>query len=164
MASSFFIAGPTVVRVAIGSSATFADLGYSDNDNLPSVQLTDNHHEVKTVLSGNVPEEIVLTGTSARITLALVKWDQVVLETILSQQRGATSNSTVGRIVQVGVNTFRVKIIVAAAGGTTAYLFNTCYLQPDGMGDSQWGNRERVLTLNISAIPDSSNDIYTYTT
>ena len=162
MASSFFIAGPTVVRVAIGASATFADLGFSDNDNLPSVQLTDNHHEVKTVLSGNAPEEIVLTGTSARITLALVKWDQDVLNTLLAQQRGAANNSTVGRVVQVGGNVFRLKIIKADLS-SMSYLFNICYLQPDGMGDSQWGNRERVLTLNISAIPDSVNDIYTYT-
>ena len=158
MAVALFIAGPT--RIDIDTTGSFVELGFSDNDNLPSVQLTDHHHEVKSVLSGNVPAAVVLTGTSARITLALVKWDAATLAALLAMQRGAYNDSTVGRKLVSGLFTFGLKI--RAVDGSMAYTFARCYLQPDGMGDSQWGNRERVLTLNISAIPDTNNNIYTY--
>jgi len=159
MATAIFVPGPTLVQS--DTTGAYVDLGYSDNDNLPAIQLTDNHHEVKTVLSGAVPEEIVLTGTSARITLALVKWDQANLNLLLAKQRGAANDATVGRTLVASSATFGIKI--KSVSGTMAYEFKRCYLQPDGQGDSQWGNRERVLTLNIMAIPDASNDIYTYT-
>lgn len=159
MAVAIFVPGPT--KVQVDTTGTYADLGYSDNDNLPTIQLTDNHHEIKTVLSGAVPEEIVLTGTSARLTLALVKWDNTVLQALLAKQRGASNDSVVGRVLVANSFTFGIKIV--SVGGTQAYQFDRCFLQPDGMGDSQWGNRERVLTLNLMAIPNASNDIYTYT-
>lgn len=69
MATAIYVPGPT--QVLINSSV----LGYSDNDNLPAIQFTDFQHEVKTVLSGQAPEEVVLQGTVARISIALVKWD-----------------------------------------------------------------------------------------
>jgi len=159
MASTFQIAGPTVVQV--DTTGTYVNLGFSDNDNLPSIQLTDNHHEVKTVTSGNVPAEIVITGTSARISLALVKWDEAKLELLLAKQRGASNSGTVGRVLVSGGFTFGIKIMSVNNG--MIYQFDRCYLQTDGHGDSQWGNRERVLTLNIAAIPNSSDEIYTYT-
>ena len=160
MPSSFFVPGPTVVNV--NTAGTYVELGYSDNDNLPAIQMTDHHHEVRTVLSGAVPEEIVLTGTSARISLALVKWDDTVLQAMLAKQRGTAYNdSAMGRTLVASSGVFGLEI--KKVGGTMAYRFGRCYLQPDGHGDSQWGNRERVLTLAISAIPDANNDIYTYT-
>jgi hypothetical protein len=159
MPVALFVPGPTVIEVNITGS--FVVLGYSDNDNLPSMQASDNHHEIKTVLSGAVPEEIVLTGTAARISLALVKWDQTVLEALLAKQRGASNIATVGRRLVSGNATFKLR--VRSVSGTAAYEFGRCYLQQDGHGDSQWGNRERVCTLNISAIPDAENELYTYT-
>jgi hypothetical protein len=159
MAQEIFVAGPTVVF--IDTTGSYVGFGQSDNDNLPSIQLTDNHHEVKTVTSGNVPAEIVLTGTSARISLALVKWDQAKLELLLAKQRGVSNEVTVGRVLVSGNFTFGIKINSVTSG--MSYQFNRCYLQADGHGESQWGNRERVLTLNISAIPDADNAIYIYT-
>jgi len=154
MATTIFVAGPT--RIDIDADGSYGTLGYSDNDNLPSVQFTDNHHEVKSVLTGNVPAALVMTGTSARITLALVKWENSELALLLAKQRGAYNDSTVGRQLVSGGFTFKVKII-----GNQTYTFERCYLQPESMGDSQWGNRERILTLNIMAIPNSSGVLYT---
>lgn len=159
MPATFQIAGPTMVQV--DTTGTYANLGFSDNDNLPSIQLIDNHHEVKTVSSGNVPAEIVLTGTSARISLALVKWDETKLDLLLALQRGVSNSAAVGRVLVSGGFTFGIKITSLNNGMT--YQFDRCYLQADGHSDSQWGNRERVLTLNIAAIPNSSEEIYTYT-
>lgn len=158
---AIFVAGPTVVKVTIGESESI--LGYSDNDNLPSISFTDHQHEIKTVLSGAVAEEIVLQGTSARIALALVKWDQTVFQSLLANQRGAQTVTTVGRRI-IGATAYcGLKIISAATGATMSYSFTRAYLSTDSFTDSQWGNRERVLTLNFSAIPQSDGVLYTYT-
>jgi hypothetical protein len=157
MPTNLFIPGPT--EISVNTAGSFVTLGYSDNDNLPAVQFTDNHHEVKTVIGGAVPVELVLTGTSARISVALVKWDSAVLSGLLAKQRGTYNSAAVGTTMVAGVKTFGVRIESIATG--QAFEFTRCYLQPDGYGDSQWGNRERVLTLAFSAIPNGSNILYT---
>jgi hypothetical protein len=162
MAATIQIAGPTVIKVTIGESES--TLGYSDNDTLPAVNFTEHQHDVRTVLSGAVPEEIVLQGTSARISLALVKWDETVLTAVLTKQRGGDgTTSPVGARIVANTRFFALSIEALGSGAT--YTFPCCYLQQDGVGDSQWGNRERVLTLNLMAIPNPAQpaEIFTYT-
>lgn len=161
MPATLQISGPTSISVTLGGENSSV-LGFSDNDTLPAVQFNDMTHEVKTVLSGNAPEEVVTVGMTARISLALVKWDEVVLDSLLTQVRGiGQGNSSVGGRI-VADSRFFGLTITATIGGK-GYVFTHCYLQPDGVGDSQWGNRERVLTLNIIAIPNpSSGLVYTY--
>ena len=154
MATAIYVPGPT--QVLINGST----LGYSDNDNLPAIQFTDFQHEVKTVLSGQAPEEVVLQGTVARISIALVKWDPTVYNTLLSTQRGAYNASPVGR--RIITDSASVELQIDSISGTQNYTFNYAFLQPEGTGDSQWGNRERVLTVNFMAIPGSTG-FYTYT-
>lgn len=154
--ATIYVPGPTVVK--IGSNV----LGYSDNDNLPAIQFTDHQREIKTVLSGDVPEEVVLQGTSARISVALVKWDQTVYNNMLATLRGGSSTTpTVG--ARVVYNEASVVLNIASVGQSMAYQFPVAYFQPDSAGDTQWGNRERVLTLAFSAIPDSGGQLFTYT-
>jgi hypothetical protein len=156
------VPGPTIVEVNLTGS-TWVALGYSDNDNLPSIQFTDHMHEVKTVLSGAVPEELVMQGMEARISVALVRWDQANLALVLADQRGTANVSPVGRRI-IG-NTAFFGMRVKSAAGTQGYSFTHAFLPNDGIGDSQWGNRERVLTLNFRAIPNpADNVLYSYTT
>jgi len=164
MATTIQVAGPTQIIVNRGGeSATNEVLGYSDNDNLPSITFTDNLHEIKTVLSGNVPEEIVLTGTTARISMALVKWDEDVLAKLLKQQRKKYNDATVGRkLIATATNATSTFLIRIASVETNSgvplmyYDFPACYMVNDGVVDSQWGNRERVMTLSFQAIPKST--------
>lgn len=162
MATAIFVPGPTTIFVNTGSGLT--ELGLSDNDNLPSIQFTDHQHDVKTVTSGAVPEEIVLQNTEAAVTVALVKWDAAVLSGLLADQRGAAFNTTVGRRLVSGGGFFGLQIRSVAAG-QPGYTFSHAFLRSDSVGDSQWGNRERVLTLNFRCIPDpSTNVLCTYAT
>ena len=154
MAATIQVAGPT--QITVDGDV----LGFSDNDNLPSISFNDFIHEVKTVISGAAPEELVLQNTVATITVTLVKWDETILEGILALQRGAYGNTVVGKQLVAGASTFPVNI--ESMQGNAVYIFNRCYLQPDGMADAQWGNRERTLTLTFHAIPDASNVLYTY--
>lgn len=162
MATAIYVPGPTVIYVNTGSGLT--ELGLSDNDNLPSIQFTDHQHDVKTVTSGAVPEEIVLQNTEAAVTVALVKWDATVLSNLLTDQRGAAFTTTVGRRLVSGGGFFALQIR-SVAGGNPGYTFSHAFLRSDSVGDSQWGNRERVLTLNFRCIPDpSTNVLCTYAT
>lgn len=160
MATAIFVAGPT--KVEVDTSGSLEILGYSDNDNLPSIQFTDFQHEVKTVLSGQAPEEVVLQGMVARIGLALVKWDADILVDVLTKQRAVATTSPVGRRIVADSGYFGLKI--TSISNNSAYEFTHAFLQQDGIGDSQWGNRERVITLALMAIPDpATGTLYTYT-
>ena len=154
MAALIYVPGPTVIKVN-GNI-----LGYSDNDTLPSISFTDFQHEIKTVQSGQVPEEIVLQGTMANISVSLVKWDASVYEAMLADQRGSYNASPVGRRLVSAGGTF--PLIIDSLSTTQGYTFTAAYLKQDGATDSQWGNRERVLTLNFAAIPTDAG-FYTYT-
>ena len=159
MAAEIFVPGPTKVSITTASEEI---LGYSDNDNLPAIQFTDHQHEVKTVLSGAAPEEVVLQGITARISVALVKWDASVLANMLARQRGLYNDLSVGRRIVANTAYFALKI--QSIADSSNYTFAYAYLQPDGVGDSQWGNRERVLTLAFSALPNPTTGVlYTYT-
>lgn len=163
MPTAIFVPGPTRIDIAT-TAGTYAELGLSDNDNLPSIQFTDHQHEVKTVTSGNVPEEMVLQNIEAAVTVALVKWDDAVLTNLLADQRGAAFTNTVGRrlISSGGFFGLRIRSVAASNPG---YTFTHAFLRPDSVGDSQWGNRERVLALNFRCIPDpATNVLCTYTT
>lgn len=163
MAIEIYVPGPTSIYVAT-SPGTYVQLGLSDNDNLPSIQFTDHQHDVKTVTSGAVPEEIVLQNTEAAVTVALVKWDDVVLNNLLIDQRGAAYTPVVGRRLVSG-NAFFGLQIRSVAAGNPGYTFTHAFLRSDSVGDSQWGNRERVLTLNFRCIPNpSTNVLCTYAT
>lgn len=156
MATAIYVPGPTTIHVNTGAGLT--ELGLSDNDNLPSIQFTDHQHDVKTVTSGAVPEEIVLQNTEAAVTVALVKWDSAVLTAILADQRGNPFQTTVGRRL-VANGGFIGLQIRSVASGQPGYTFTHAFLRSDSVGDSQWGNRERVLTLNFRCIPDPATNI-----
>lgn len=169
MATTLQIPGPSVIYTSVNNGSDWDLLGYSDNDNLPSVSFTDNMHEVRTVLSGAEPEQIVLTGTSARISLALVKWDQAFLAELLTHQRQGVAQqntqgrTTVGRLLVAGTGYGFVKLRIQSVSGAGRYTFNCAYLVSDGVADSQWGNRERVLALTFKAIQrDEATNIYDY--
>lgn len=163
MATAIFVPGPTIINVAVGAGAWTA-LGYSDNDTLPSITFTDNYHEVKTVASGVAPEEIVLQNITAVVSVALVKWDATILGDVLEDFRGGGKyKATVGRQI-IGDNaiasrgTFGLQIR-SVSNGNPAYTFTHAMLRNDGVSDAQWGNRERVMTLNFYCIPNPTDNV-----
>jgi len=164
MPIALYVPGPTIISVDTANSGTYTELGRSDNDNLPSISFTDHRHEVKTVSSGAVPEEIVMQNTEAIVTCALVKWDADILTNLLTDNRGNAFTPVVGRQL-VSSNGFFGLRIRSVANGNLAYTFTHAFLRSDSVSDSQWGNRERVLALNFHCIPNpSTNLLYAYAT
>ena len=163
MAMAIYVPGPTIINVAT-TAGSYVALGYSDNDNLPSIQFTEHLHEVKTVTSGASPEEMVAQNIEASVTVSLVKWDDTILNNLLVDQRGAAYTNTVGRRLVSGSGFFGLQIRSVAAS-QPGYTFTHAFLRSDSVSDSQWGNRERVLALNFHCIPNpSTNLLYAYAT
>jgi hypothetical protein len=158
MALSIFVSGPCKIQVNTG--AAYADLGYTDNDNLPQITYTDNIHEIKTVASGAEPEELVLQNSHAVISATLVKWDASVYAALLARQRGAAYATTVGRMLVNDSGVFGVKILPTQSS-KTYYAFARCYMIGDAVNQSQFGNVEQRLGLTFRAIPDQSNVLST---
>lgn len=157
MATTIQVPGPSVIQFSLSNSGTsWTTLGYSDNDNLPSVQFTDHSHEIKTSISGALPEEIVLLGSEARIACALVKWDEEAFLELLAHVRdpenGNALFATPGTRV-VGTSDagalFSLKLL---GSDSSSWIFRNVWVPQDFVGDSQWGNRERVLTLAFRTI------------
>lgn len=161
MATSIFVAGPTMIQVNTGSG--YVDLGMSDNDNLPQITYTDNIHEIKTVASGAVPEEMVVQNIAATITVTLVKWDSSVLAQVLADNRGAAYEATVGRLLVDDGGVFGVKITPTTAN-KTAYAFGRCYIIGDSVVHSNFGNVEQRMALTFRAIPDGTGALATTST
>jgi hypothetical protein len=101
---------------------------------------------------------MVAQNIEASVTVSLVKWDDTILNNLLVDQRGAAYTNTVGRRLVSGSGFFGLQIRSVAAS-QPGYTFTHAFLRPDSVGDSQWGNRERVLTLNFRCIPNPSDNI-----
>jgi len=161
MAIAIYVPGPTIISIDTANTGSYTELGRSDNDNLPSIAFTDHRHEIKTVSSGAVAEEIVMQNTEAIVTVALVKWEASLLVTMLADMRGNATTPTVGRQLVASGGYFGLRIRSIEAG-KPGYTFTHAFLRSDGISDSQWGNRERVLALNFHCIPDpATNTLYT---
>jgi len=161
MASAIFVSGPTEIHINTGSG--FSVLGESDNDNLPQITYTDNMHEIRTVSSGQAPEEIVVQNITATLTCTLVKWDSAIYAGMIADLRGQAYTATVGRLLVNDGGAFGVKIVPKTAG-KTAYQFDRCYLIGDSTVLSQFGNVEQRLALTFKAIPNQSNILSTTST
>ena len=155
MATTIQVPGPTLVQFlrANEGDANWKTLGYADNDNLPSIQFTDHQHEIKTSQSGAVPEEIVLQGVEARIACALVKWDEGEYALLVAFARGGEYYTIPGtRVVGTGTSPTSLFSLKLSGADGSNWVFRNVYLQQDFVSDSQWGNRERVLTLGFRTI------------
>lgn len=161
MPASIIVSGPCMIQVDLG--AGYVDIGQTDNDNLPQISENDYTHEIKTVSSGQAPEEVVVQGIDATVTATLVKWDAAVLTSLRARQRGLFNTATIGRLLVANSGTFGLKILPLTAG-KTAYIFGRCFLPPNGVVTSQFGNVEQRAGLTVKAIPGATGALYTTAT
>jgi hypothetical protein len=161
MAMTINVSGPVTLQFSADGSS-WADLGMSDNDDLPTIAFTEHLHEVKTVQGGNAPVEIVLQNTTATISVTLVNWDASQFANMIAAQRGGSATTPdVGYTMVANGGVFAVRL--RPIGGGTGYSFGTVFLRSDSVSDTKWGNVERRLSLNFQAIPTpGTNVLYSY--
>lgn len=161
MPTAILVSGPTKIEWNNGSG--WFDLGFTDNDNLPQISWNDHSHEVRTVVSGATPEEIILHNTEAAISFTLVRFDPAELVALEARQRGAVGTTTVGRRLVNDNGTFGIRITPLTVG-RTQYSFGRCFMAPNALVRSQFGNVELRAGLTIKAIPDANNLLYSTAT
>jgi hypothetical protein len=148
MATSLHIDGPCEV-VYDGTV-----LGITDNDDLPSFQLTQMQKEIKSVSGGDVPTAHFATSSSISISLTLVKWDDAVLNTLLTQI-GSFGGGPIGYGPIIGIEIIGKELSLRRIGGSAIITFPNTMLRPDAISQSRFGNVERRLTIHAIAYPDT---------
>jgi hypothetical protein len=90
MASTdFHINGPTVIRWyrTDGGSPGFVELGYTDNDDLVRVSVTDHKRIFSRNDTGDMISQVLYSGTTATLDFTMIAWDDAVLEAFLCKCR-----------------------------------------------------------------------------
>ena len=156
MALAFEVHGPTLVtwHNTAGTAGPALELGYTDNNDLISLELEYPNEPIFTTRSGNIPEAFVHLGVIGRLTMTLVKWDAAQLEDLTHALPGGAGNeSEVGTIGGLKVSTdgnFSLKIAGTASGD--AYVMKSCWL--DGpVRRLDFGNKPSRIGLNIICTP-----------
>jgi len=171
MAVAFHIAGPTKVQHAIPTAlTTFADLGRTDNDDLIRVDISTTNEIITANDTGDSPAEIIYTGTTAVITMTLVKWDSSKW-VVLTNNPGTTTEGDGGTIGTPWVSSyssstselFAIRILPSITG-EKIYTFSACYLDRQHSGIHEFGNTAKRMRLTINAMVDTSNKLYVVTT
>lgn len=151
MATAFHIDGPCEVLY------DGVVLGITDNDDLPSFQLTQAQKEIKSVSGGDIPTAIFMASASVNISFTLVKWDDAVLNTLLGQIGGLFTipayTPDVGRQIVGKPLLFR-----RSPSNTSIVLFPNTMLRTDAISQSRFGNVERRLTLHGIAYDDPAGN------
>ena len=174
MALGFEVHGPTLVtwNTAAGTASPANSLGYTDNNDLISLELEYPNEPIFTTRSGSIPEAFIHLGIIGRLTMTLVKWDNAQLEDLMHALPGsATAESHVGTIggLKTSENgNFSLKIAGASSGH--AFVMKSCWL--DGpVRRLDFGNKPSRIGLSIICTPHEAvagalavdDEVYTVT-
>ena len=175
-ASMFNIQGATKLMIATGAdtdSPTFNDgtiLGWTDNDNLISVDFDNMHTDVYSTESGQEPAARIYQGTVATITATLIKWNQASKDTLFETMwQDADSPTQPGVIGQDALNPsytqvdgLHVKIQpmgqVLTNADVAGYWFKKCWVE--SIAETDWGNAPKKLVVTFKAVRSSGNVMY----
>ena len=158
MALAFEVHGPTQVLFSNSAGATpSAVLGYTDNNDLISLELEYPQEPIFTTRSGNIPEAYIHMGIIGKLSMTLVKWEADELDTLHIALPGGAANpsdvGTIGGIKSDGDGNFSIQIAGASSG--TEYTMKNCYL--DGpIRRLDFGNKPSRIGLNIICLPYES--------
>ena len=158
MALAFEVHGPTKVQLSTNQGTpSWADFGYTDNNDLIGFEMEYMTEPITTTLTGNIPEDYVHLGVFGHLTMTLVKWDVDELASLIQHAPDAAGEGDVGTIGKLkiadGSNNFGLKLIAAASEDT--YTFHNCIIEGRGLRRLDFGNKPSRIGLNIICLPDS---------
>ncbi len=176
MASAFEINGPTAVQLKVSPiGGSWVELGRSDGEELISFDTQILGKEIFSDEKGMVPDEILHLGMRGLLTMQLVKWDRLVLDSLWGTvPRAAVTGDihlhqgTVGeRWSDVSVATigfFGIRVAAELTDTRIVRSFNRCYLLgDDAIREADIGNNRTALRLSFHVLPDTLEDLYTST-
>jgi hypothetical protein len=157
MALGFMVEGPTTVQTTnLGTFSTFADLGYTDNNDLVSVDVEYLQETIESSDTGRVPVDVINMGVIATVNMTLVKWDDTKLQNLLEfPSGGAGQVGTIGlRMFGNGSSDYRFKLKLV--GDDKTFTFHRCHFEARAVRMFDFGNRARRVGLSITCLPEWS--------
>ena len=179
MALAFNVQGPVSLSIMIGdaagevSSPTFGSahiLGYTDNDDLISVDYDNLLEPYESTERGRMPAALIYQGTIATISATLIKWNTSVKDTLL-QTMWADDGGSAGVVGQDIFNgdftnsePLQVHIAPTVTSGFPSstdrymYTFRRCWL--DTISETGWGNAPKKLVLSFKCTNNSGGRLF----
>lgn len=123
-ATDFHVNGPTTVRWGL-NAGTLVDLGFTDNDDLVRIAVTDHKRIFTRNDSGDMIAEVVYSGSTAVIDVTFVSINEDELNELVSKARTGTGATTIAN-----------QGVFATVGGVT-------------IGNANPANGVRIFALEI---------------
>jgi hypothetical protein len=162
MAMTWNTTGPTKVQIALNAaSPSWEDLGRTDNENLVRVEVEDHLRSFTRNDLGDMTAEVCVTGSTARVSFALVHWDEDVVEKVFGQFRLSNASATdadegkygtVGALMVTDDHVFSLRLLTSRSGAKSYTFKYVRPVQPVGIID--FGNVEKRLVFVLESIPD----------
>jgi hypothetical protein len=164
MAEAFVVSGPCYFQMG-ANAVGLANVGLTDNDDLPSIDYEDFNEYLEATDTGREPGEVVYLGRVATINVVLAKWDILQIQEIARPPGAAADGEggTVGSQWFDGDNFFAIKILPTTAGKTW-YMFEKCWIDGSAFRHFDFGNTGQKLGIQIRATRDEATPANIYTT
>lgn len=163
--TDFHVAGPCKIQWNQGGGGAVADLGYTDNEDLIRISVTDHKRMFSRNDQGDMVGEAVLSGSTATIDFTMVSWNQDELQKLVRVVRtGETTNAvtneglfaTVGGLVRNGAARRDLKLtILPTTVGQIKYEFASVMLV-GGPEYLDFGNSLKRIALSFQTMAPSS--------
>ncbi len=131
-ATDFHVNGPTTVRWGLNTGALI-DLGFTDNDDLVRIAVTDHKRIFTRNDSGDMIAEVVYSGSTAVIDVTFVSINEDELNELVSKARtgaGATAIANQGVFATVG------GVTIGNAAPATGVRIFSLEIEPTNAGET----------------------------
>jgi len=161
--SQFWVAGPAYIFTGTGSNSALEFLGFTEEG--LRVVVNGLFEDVRADYAGNMPADVSMLGQEARISGVLVRYNEDILDKIISFISGATpgegATNSVGTLLMteggaypLAINSpYQSKTVYAALPAW--YVFPFSYLVDNV--EFNLSTRRKALNVTWRAIPDFAN-------
>ena len=166
MTIGFEVVGPCTIQTDAVLDGTLVDLGYTDNDDLPSYDEEIFNRPLTSTRWADTVVDMVYRGKAALLSVVLVEWENLELIDLLDKMPGAAGAGATGEsdLGQPGTrwrpgspetdHTRQIKIKPIIVG-QFEYLFHNCILNgAGGYRVFDLGNQEKRIGLQFIVLPE----------
>jgi len=158
------ITGPHLIRWGT-TTASYADLGRTDNDDLFNIEIEYKYTDIQTNEFGSMPAEAIMMGASAFVNFTMVSYSAAQIASLFDACNG--SSGSTASFPQVGAlavgaspdNLIALTLLPSIAGRPT-YTVEFCRLISHNLKDI--GNKPTRAAFRFEILPVSAGrTIYT---
>ena len=141
--TDFHVDGPTSVSISRGGDDTGIQLGYTTNDDMITVTVSDHRFYFHTTDSGQMYADAVTLGSTAVIRMTLVSWNQEKLQDLITWSRTGSTAPFTGAPVSGNAQS---EGLTAAVGQSSDFKLINLFVTPTKIGAKGYKFKDVVLT------------------